>query len=164
MVQVEPIKCPACGAALPPGYGAACPRCGAPLAPHGIKRLFNRLGFRKPRAALPVAAAVFLAVIAGVFIVIISPSGEEAEEEKREEAGVPEAERDETPVPGVWYEAKTAFPLYERPAPESDVRVTVRPGTEFRILGDHRGWYRLHAKEHDVGWAPEDVVRANTRD
>ena len=47
MVQVEPIKCPLCDAAVPPGYGAACPRCGAPLAPHGIKLLLNRLGLRK---------------------------------------------------------------------------------------------------------------------
>ena len=164
MVKVEPIKCPLCDAAVPPGYGPACPRCGAPLAPHGIKRLLNRLRLRKPRAALSIAAAVFLAVIAAAFVTIINPSGDEAEEERREEAGVLEAEGDETPVQGKWYEAKTAIPLYERPAPESDVRVTVRPGTEFRILGDHQGWYRLHAREHDVGWAREDVVRANTGD
>ena len=164
MVKVEPIKCPLCDAAVPPGYGAACPRCGAPLAPHGIKRLLNRLGLRKPRAALSIGAAVFLAVIASAVVAIINPSEEEAEEERREEAGVLEAERDETPVPGVWYEAKTAIPLYIRPAPESDVRVTVRPGTEFRILGEHRGWYRLHAREHDVGWAREDLVRDNTGD
>ena len=164
MVQVEPIKCPLCDAAVPPGYGAACPRCGAPLAPHGIKLLLNRLGLRKPRAALSIAAAVFLAIIASAVLAIINPSGEEAEEERREETGVLEAERDEAPVPGVWYEAKTAIPLYERPSRESDVRVTVRPGTEFRILGEHQGWYRLHAREHDVGWAREDLVRDNTGD